>query len=241
MDGKLILKDGTKLSGNSFGANTSCAGEVVFATGMVGYPEAITDPSFKGQILVFTYPLIGNYGVAGKKFFESDRIHVNGLIVCNYINTPSHYSSNQNLADWLKKEGVPALEISDTRFLAQKLRTHGTMLGKMVLKKDIALADPNLENLVAQTSTKMVTRDGSGKRKIVLFDCGAKRNIRRSLLKRGVEIITVPWNYDIFKYGITPDGIVISNGPGDPKMAEKTIQIIKKFGSEDSNIWHLSW
>lgn len=228
MKGKLSLQDGVTLEGKSFGKETAVSGEVVFATGMVGYPESLTDPSYAGQILVFTYPLIGNYGVAEKKFFESDKIHVKGLIVCSYIDTPSHATSIQNLSEWLKSEGVPALEISDTRFLAQKLRTYGTMLGKITFGKDIKLEDPNLKNLVALVSSKKLTRSGAGKKKIVLFDCGAKKNIERSLLKRDVEVITVPWDYDIFENNMAFDGIVISNGPGDPKMADKTISIIKK-------------
>lgn len=228
MKGKLILADGTALSGQSFGKDVAVAGEVVFATGMVGYPESLTDPSYKGQILVLTYPLVGNYGVSEEKFFESHKIHVSGLIVCNYIDTPSHTTSIRNLSDWLKAEGVPALEISDTRYLAQKLRNHGTMLGKITFGRDIKQYDPNLDNLVAQTSTKKVVTAGKGKKTIVLFDCGAKRNIQRSLLKRNIQVVTVPWDYDIFEHGVKPDGIVISNGPGDPKMADKTIAIIKK-------------
>jgi carbamoyl-phosphate synthase small subunit len=138
MQSKLILKDGTVYEGHSFGADKSVSGEVVFATGMVGYPEAITDPSFRGQILVMTYPLVGNYGVPDKKFWESDKIQISGLIVCNYNNTPSHHSSRQTLSAWLKKEGVPALEIKDTRGLTQKLREHGVMLGK-ILFNDVSL------------------------------------------------------------------------------------------------------
>lgn len=228
MNGKLILSDGTTLTGKSFGTNSSVAGEVVFTTGMVGYPESMTDPSYRGQLLVFTYPLIGNYGVPEKEFFESDQIHVSGLIVCNYIDTPSHVTSTRTLSEWLKKEGVPALEISDTRFLAQKLRTSGTMLGKIVIDKDVKFYDPNLDNLVALTSTKKVIKEGKGEKRIVLFDCGAKRNIRRSLLKRNIEAITVPWNYDVFEDNMEFDGIVISNGPGDPKVARETIEIIRR-------------
>ncbi|MBP6913248.1 MAG: glutamine-hydrolyzing carbamoyl-phosphate synthase small subunit [Candidatus Levybacteria bacterium] len=227
MIGKLILSDGTTFSGKSFGRDKGVSGEVVFATGMVGYPESITDPSYSGQILVLTYPLIGNYGVSDKKFFESSKIHISGLVVCNYINTPSHNTSVRSLSDWLKDEGIPALEISDTRYITQKLRMNGTMLGKIVFTKDVELYDPNVDNLVALCSTKNVYTQGKGKEKIVLFDCGSKRNISRSLLKRGVQVITVPWDYDIFKKEIKPDGIVISNGPGDPKMADKTISIIK--------------
>lgn len=228
MIGKLTLADGSSLSGNSFGANISTAGEVVFATGMVGYPESLTDASYEGQIIVFTYPLIGNYGVPDSKFFESKRIHVKGLIVCNYTDTPSHPTSKKTLGEWLKEENIPALEISDTRYLTQKLRTTGTMLGKIVIGKDIKLYDPNLDNLVSEVSITTPKTEGKGKKKIVLFDCGAKRNIARNLVKRGVEVTTVPWDYDIFEKKLDFDGILISNGPGDPKMAKKTIEIIKK-------------
>src|SRR5580704_14217106 len=137
MNGELILKDGTRLEGQSFGAPVTAAGEVVFATGMVGYPESLTDPSFLGQILVYTYPLIGNYGVPDKKLWESNGLKISGLIVCQYNDTPSHWQSRQSLSQWLKKEKIPALEISDTRGLTQKLRQHGVMLGKISFgKKD---------------------------------------------------------------------------------------------------------
>jgi len=125
MMGKLILGDGSQFEGQSFGANKSTAGEVVFSTGMVGYPESLTDPSYLGQILILTYPLIGNYGVPEKSYWESDSIKVSGLIVSNYIDTPSHIQSKQTLSAWLKSEKIPALEISDTRFLTQKIRTKG--------------------------------------------------------------------------------------------------------------------
>lgn len=230
--GTLTLIDGTQLTGKSFGKDIPVSGEVVFATGMVGYPESLTDPSYEGQILVLTYPLIGNYGVPEKNFFESDRIHVKGLVVCNYIDTPSHATSTQTLSKWLKSENIPALEISDTRFLAQTLRTHGTMLGKITFDKNVEFKDPNLENLVEKVSTKKIIRNGTGGKTIIVFDCGAKRNIERCLLKRNINVITVPWNYDIFDQANNEslffDGIVISNGPGDPKMATKTIEIIKK-------------
>lgn len=234
MKGKLILQDGTVLEGTSFGKDISTSGEVVFATGMVGYPESLTDPSYAGQILVFTYPLIGNYGVADKVFFESNKIHVKGIVVCKYVEKHSHPTSRQSLGEWLKQEGIPGLEISDTRFITQTLRTHGTMLGKLEInppKEGIKQYDPNLENLVEQVSTDEVSVQGSGKTKIVLIDCGAKRNIARSLLKRNTTVITVPWDYDIFNPPMGKrldfDAIVISNGPGDPKLAKKTIEIVK--------------
>lgn len=226
--GKLILSDGKTFTGYSFGYEGPTAGEVVFATGMVGYPEAITDPSFEGQLLTMTYPLIGNYGVPDKKLWESERIHINGLIVSTYNETPSHRQAQQSLSDWLKKEKIPALEIKDTRFIAQHIRDKGAELGKIIFDKDIDFYDPNTENLVARVSPKKVTRIGTGKKKIVLFDCGAKRNIQKCLVKRGVEVIIAPWDYDIFTTGESFDGIIISNGPGDPKMADKTIAIIQK-------------
>ncbi len=267
MTGKLILEDGSEFEGQSFGANKSTAGEVVFSTGMVGYPESLTDPSYLGQILILTYPLIGNYGVPEKSYWESDSIKVSGLIVSNYIDTPSHIQSKQTLSSWLKSEKIPALEITDTRFLTQKIRTKGTMLGKIIFDRDIKFHDPNKENLVAQVSTKKIIGQGTrlaarqgGKKTVLLLDCGAKENIARCLVKREVRVITVPWDFDPFddnviasersERGDLPlgkrllrlpsnrdprndnslnfDAIVVSNGPGDPKMAGKTIQTIKK-------------
>ena len=145
---KLILKDGSIYEGKSFGAEKSLSGEVVFATGMVGYPEALTDPSFRGQILVLTYPLVGNYGIPDKKTWESSKIQVSGLIVCNYIDTPSHHASLKTLSKWFCEQGLPLLEIKDTREITQKLRTEGVMLGGIIFNnKKIKLEDPNKRNL----------------------------------------------------------------------------------------------
>lgn len=265
MIGTLMLRDGTEFSGVSFGANRPASGEVVFATGMVGYPESLTDPSYQGQILVMTYPLMGNYGVPGKKFWESNGIKITGLIVSNYIDTPSHYSSKRSLRQWLEAEKIPALEIKDTRALTKKLRQQGVMLGKIVfnnlslrgysrsnlpdldwakprragligiatpLAKASGLAmtrfdDPNLRNLVSEVSTKRIIREGSGKKSVAVFDCGVKQNIVRELVKRKIAVTVVPWDYDIFAKKLKFDGIVISNGPGDPKMAAKTIGLAK--------------
>jgi carbamoyl-phosphate synthase small subunit len=226
--GLLQLQDSIALEGFSFGYEGPVSGEVVFATGMVGYPEAITDPSFEGQILVLTYPIIGSYGVPDKSFFESERIHISGLIVSTYNETPSHAASKETLSSWLKREKIPGLIIKDTRFLAQHIRDNGVQLGKIIFDKDIPYHDPNTENLVAKVSQKEVTTMGKGKKKIILFDCGVKRNIQRSLAKRNVEVITVPWDYDIFASSTKFDGILISNGPGDPKMADKTVATVRK-------------
>jgi carbamoyl-phosphate synthase small subunit len=228
--GMLVLEDGTQFEGVSFGYEGAAAGEVVFSTGMVGYPEALTDASFEGQILVMTYPILGNYGVPEQSWWESDRIHVAGLIVCNYVNTPSHAQSSMKLGTWLRQERVPALEIADTRLLTQHIRTCGTMLGKIVFDCDIPLYDPDGDNLVAQVSAKEVQREGTGDTTIVLLDCGAKRNIVRSLLARNVQVITVPWDYDLFgsENSFDFDGILVSNGPGNPKMADKTIETVRR-------------
>lgn len=227
--GALVLEDGTRFEGTSFGSVTPMAGEVVFCTGMVGYPEALTDASYTGQILAMTYPIIGNYGVPDVSLWEDDRIHISGLIVSNYIETPSHVQSTMNLGTWLCREHIPALEIKDTRKLTQHIRTHGTLLGKLVFDEDIPFYNPDEANLVAQVSTTEVQVHGSGEITIVLIDCGAKRNIVRSLVARGVRVITVPWNYDLFAptCGFSFDGILVSNGPGNPKMAVPTITTLR--------------
>jgi carbamoyl-phosphate synthase small subunit len=227
--GKLVLEDGTMMEGTSFGYEEAVAGEVVFSTGMVGYPEALTDASFAGQILNMTYPLIGNYGVPDRSLWESDRVQVSGLIVSNYTDEPSHFQSIMTLGAWLRGQKIPALEIKDTRLLTQHIRTHGAMLGKIVFDEDIPFHDPNTENLVAQVSNPHVAVDGSGDSTLVLLDCGAKHNIVHSLLARNIRVITVPWNYDLFSEarGFDFDGLLISNGPGNPKMADKAIQTIR--------------
>lgn len=228
MNGQLVLRDGTKFEGQSFGYEKSVSGEVVFSTGMVGYPESLTDPSYLGQILIFTYPLIGNYGVPKKSQWESGGIKVQGLIVSDYIDTPSHFQSEMTLSEWLKNEKIPGLEIKDTRYLAQKIRSGGVLLGKIQIKNQIDFYDPDKENLVRRASIKKITTEGQGNKTILLLDCGAKRNIVRCLLAKGVKIITIPWNYDPFANNLRFDGIVISNGPGNPKMAAETINNVKK-------------
>ncbi len=225
--GVLILEDGSEFEGTSFGYVGETAGEVVFSTGMVGYPEALTDASFSGQILTMTYPIVGNYGVPESSLWESDRIHVAGLIVSNYVAQPSHFQSTMNLGTWLQRERIPALEIKDTRLLTRHIRQHGTLLGKIVFDDDIPFYDPNTGNLVAQVSTSEVQEQGSGDLTIALIDCGAKRNIARSLLARNMRVITLPWDYDLFPASFAFDGIVISNGPGNPKMVGKTIRTIR--------------
>lgn len=229
LHGVLMLEDGTTFEGTSFGAHRAIAGEVVFSTGMVGYPEAFTDPSFTGQILTLTYPLVGNYGVPTSDLWEDDHIHIAGLVVSNYIDTPSHAQSTMTLGQWLHSEGIPALEIKDTRRLTQHLRKHGTMLGKMVFEHDIPFVNPNETNLVERVSTGILKKEGQGPKTIALIDCGAKRNIVRMLTQRGVQVVTVPWDWDLFapETDFSFDAIVVSNGPGNPKMALQTIETLK--------------
>jgi len=228
MKGKLILKNDLQIEGQSFGYEEAKSGELVFSTGMVGYPEFLTDPSYEGQILVLTYPIIGNYGVPDKRFWESSRIHVAGLVVNQYVDTPSHFQSKKTLSQWLKEEKIPALEIKDTRLLTQILRDKGVQLAKIVFKDEINFYDPNKDNLVDRVSAKKVEKTGEGLKTVVLIDCGVKENIKRSLLKRNVRLITVPWDFDIFNLKEKFDGVVVSNGPGDPKMCQATIKTVKK-------------
>jgi len=225
----LVLEDGTTFAGISFGYEAAVSGEVVFSTGMVGYPEALTDASFAGQILTMTYPIIGNYGVPEPSLWESDKIQVAGLIVSDYIDTPSHVQSTMKLDTWLKLQKIPALEIKDTRFLTQHIRKHGTMLGKILFDSDIPFYNPDSDNLVAKVSTKQVTKKGAGDVTIALIDCGAKRNIEHCLIARNVRVVTVPWDWDLFapEHDFAFDGILVSNGPGNPKMAQKTIETIR--------------
>ena len=231
----LILDDGTVFVGKSFGYEKTVAGEVVFNTAMMGYPESLTDPSYSGQILVTTYPLIGNYGVPRReevdglsRFYESEKIHVEALVVSDYSFEYSHWNAAKSLADWLKEEEIVGIYDIDTRELTKRLREHGSMKGKIVIEggDDIEFVDPNLTNLVAKVSCKEVIRYGNGDKKVVLVDCGVKHNIIRCLLKRNVTVIRVPWDYDFNT--LEYDGLFISNGPGDPDMCGITVDHIRQ-------------
>ncbi|MFC1597997.1 glutamine-hydrolyzing carbamoyl-phosphate synthase small subunit [Patescibacteria group bacterium] len=227
---KLILSDGTTFEGYSFGAKKSLTGEVVFNTGMVGYPEGFTDPSYQGQILTMTYPIIGNYGVP-KGPFESKGIKISGLIVQYYSEEYSHAEAVQSLGEWLQKDGIPAICDIDTRAVTKKLREHGVMLGQIVIGDDEPVAtkdieDPNERNLVAEVSIKRTKTVGKGTKTVIAVDCGMKENIIRNLVDRGVNVKRVPWNYNYTKEKW--DGLFISNGPGDPMMAEATIEYLRQ-------------
>lgn len=233
----LILEDGTKFEGFSFGATKSCSGEVVFNTGMTGYPESLTDPSYLGQILVPTFPLIGNYGVPSRQeefdgmsaYLESEKIHPQAIVCQDYSTEYSHWQSVSSLSDWLIEENVVGIWGIDTRALTKILRDKGSMLGKIIVDgcSNIDFYDPNKENLVEKASCKEVIEYGIGNTKnVVLVDCGVKNNIIRCLLRRGAHVIRVPWDYDFTT--IDYDGLFISNGPGNPDFAEVTVANIKK-------------
>jgi len=228
-----VLEDGTEFYGKSFGFEKSVSGEVVFNTAMTGYPESLTDPSYRGQILTLTYPIVGNYGVPAAdmengmlKYFESNALHITGLIISDYSKDYSHWNASKSLGAWLKEFQVPGIYGIDTRELTKILREKGTMLGKIIFnEEDIPLYDPNKINLVDEVSIKEKKIFGNGKYKILLIDCGVKNNIIRNLIKRNVTVIMVPWDYDISKEKY--DGLFISNGPGDPKQCTATINNLK--------------
>ncbi|KAI8324514.1 carbamoyl-phosphate synth [Martensiomyces pterosporus] len=270
----LALKDGTLLQGHSFGAEIkSVSGECVFQTGMVGYPESLTDPSYRGQILVLTYPLIGNYGVPSQTeldpllkdlpaYFESNQIHVAGLVVGQASAEFSHHLAQSSLGDWLKREGVPAIYGVDTRAITKRIREEGVMLGKILFPtsvvgesdykgengdeaaalipdyQNVPWVDPNATNLVAEVSCKepklytpapeaaLKRADGKTVR-IVAVDIGMKYNQIRCFVKRGVELLVVPWDYDFLAEADSMDGLFLSNGPGDPTTITVTIERVK--------------
>jgi carbamoyl-phosphate synthase small subunit len=240
---KLVLENNLEFSGYSFGYSKSVSGEVVFNTAMTGYPESLTDPSYKGQILVLTYPIIGNYGVPDYKlendlfkFFESYALHISGLVISDYSEEYSHWNAYKSLGDWLKEYKVPGIFGIDTRALTKILREKGTMLGKIIVNnKPVDYYDPNKDNLVKQVSIKEKKVYGNGKYKVLLVDCGVKYNIIRSLLQRDTTVTVVPWDYDFTKEKY--DGLLISNGPGDPKECKATIQNLQKAIKEDIPIY----
>ena len=248
---RLILEDGSQFVGWSFGYDTPTTGEVVFNTAMTGYPESLTDPSYAGQILVTTFPLIGNYGVPdtglGKNglplYMESEKIHAKALVVADYSETYSHWNAKESLASWLKREKIPAITGIDTRRLTKVLRESGVMMGRIeISEKGIVNSDkfatalPESEkdygsvNWVEKVSCKEVITyqpEGEKKHRVVLVDCGVKANIIRCLIKRGIEVVRVPWDYDFNQLEF--DGLFLANGPGDPEQCTKTVANIQTF------------
>lgn len=240
----LLLHDGMEFHGYSFGSQQAAAGEIVFNTAMTGYPESLTDPSYRGQILVATYPLIGNYGVPQESYdettglinnFESPKIQISGLIISDYSFEFSHWAAQKSLSNWLQEHNIPALYGIDTRALTQHIRTHGAMLAKIIFHEDIPWYDPNKENLVAKVSTPQRKIYGNGKYKVMLVDCGIKTNIMRCLLRDDTTVIQVPWDYDFTAEEY--DGLFLSNGPGNPEMCTETIAHLKHIFNEEKPIF----
>ncbi|MBS6238896.1 MAG: glutamine-hydrolyzing carbamoyl-phosphate synthase small subunit [Bacteroides sp.] len=262
----LILDDGSRFHGKSFGYEKPVAGEVVFNTAMTGYPESLTDPSYAGQLMALTYPLVGNYGVPPftiepnglATFMESERIHAEAIIVSDYSEDFSHWNAAESLADWLKREQVPGITGIDTRELTKVLREHGVMMGRIVFDiveneidngqltidnyEDINYVDRvsckeiivykgnesrrfSIDTPAAQLNCQLSTVNCQLKR-VALLDCGVKTNILRCLLKRDVEVIRVPWDYDFNELEF--DGLFISNGPGDPDTCDAAVQNIRR-------------
>ena len=267
----LILDDGTTFRGYSFGYEKPVAGEVVFNTAMTGYPESLTDPSYAGQLMVLTYPLIGNYGVPPRTFqpnglstfMESEKIHAEAIIISDYSREYSHWNAQCSLGDWLKEEHIPGIYGIDTRALTKKLREHGVMMGRIEIEGmdngELTMDNYGEVNYVDKVSCKdILVYSGEEshsfgidtpaetlnsqlsilncqlKKKVVLLDCGVKHNIIRSLLKRNLMIIRVPWNYD-FNH-LDYDGLFLSNGPGDPDTCDAAVQNIRKALSGDRPI-----
>lgn len=246
VDGLLVLEDGTVYRGHGFGAEAETPGEVVFNTGMTGYTESLTDPSYSGQILLQTYPLIGNYGVpAGivdrygfPAGMESNKVQVQGYIVSQAMPKPSHWASNMTLHEWLQREGIPGVYGLDTRRLTEKLRMKGVMLGILKVGGDLDeeelaarardVPDPNQRNLVAKVSARSPVTYGAGGPRVALVDCGVKLGIIRNLLARGAEVVLLPYDTsadELMSY--EPDGVIVSNGPGDPEVCSEAIETLK--------------
>ena len=234
----LVLQDGTKFHGKSFGYAAPVAGEVVFNTAMMGYPESLTDPSYAGQLVTLTFPLVGNYGVPPftftadglPTFMESDHIHASAVIVSDYSEQYSHWNAHESLADWLKREHVPGITGIDTRELTKVLREHGVMMGQIIFDDEpdnIPQAQYEGVNFVDRVSCKDIIKynEGAGKR-VVLVDCGVKANIIRNLIERGLEVVRVPWNYDYT--GMEFDGLFLGNGPGDPDLCQEAVDILRQ-------------
>ena len=276
IEAKLILEDGTEFVGRSFGYAAGTTGEVVFNTAMTGYPESLTDPSYAGQILVTTFPLIGNYGVPDTGmgsdglplFMESEKIHPKALVVADYSETCSHWNVKESLATWLKREKIPAITGIDTRRLTKVLRAHGVMMGRIILSEELRVKSEELRvkseefrmkneefataldygdvnwvekvsckevitykpDMTAVANSKLYTLNSKLK-KVVLVDCGVKANIIRCLIRRGVEVIRVPWDFDFNQLDF--DGLFLANGPGDPEQCGKTVEHIRTFLNND--------
>lgn len=242
-DAKLILEDGTVFTGYSFGSTKSAAGEVVFNTSMTGYPESLTDPSYCGQILTLTYPLVGNYGVPAKilenqmhKFFESEKVQITALIISDYSFKYNHWNADQSLDMWLKNNNIPGIYGIDTRALTKHIREKGSMLGKVIIQdNDCEFYDPNKDNLVDKVCLKEKIVYGNGKHRVMLLDCGVKNNIIRYFIEKDTTVIRVPWDYNYHNEDY--DALFISNGPGNPEMCDVTINNLSRSINQNKPVF----
>ncbi|KAK0513408.1 hypothetical protein JMJ35_004394 [Cladonia borealis] len=239
----LTIKNGPVFNGKSFGAKSNVSGEAVFTTSLVGYPESLTDPSYRGQILVFTQPLIGNYGVPSSardehgllRYFESPNIQAVGVVVADVAEQYSHWTAVESLSEWCAREGVPAISGVDTRAIVTYLREQGSSLAKITVgeeydeEQDEAFVDPEQINLVRKVSTKAPfhVSSSNGDLHVAVIDCGVKENILRSLVGRGCSVTCFPFDYPIHKVAHHFDGVFISNGPGDPTHCVDTVQSLR--------------
>ncbi len=244
-DVTLLLDNGTAFRGHSFGYTAPVAGEIVFNTAMVGYVESLTDPSYAGQIMVLTYPLVGNYGVPPFVFdsqhlpadMESDRIYPAAIVVADYSEDYSHWHAHESLAAWLQREKIQGITGIDTRQLTKILREQGVMMGKIICDDDpttIPATQYEEVNFVAQVSCKEIItylptteRQHEHTPRVVLVDCGVKANIIRCLLHRGIEVVRVPWDYDFNSLDF--DALFLANGPGNPDTCETTVEHIRTY------------
>ncbi len=248
--GKLIFDDGSVLDGMGFGYSTTTVGEIVFNTGMVGYTETLTDPSYCGQILTLTHPLVGNYGVPNPdtkdkdgipKYFESEKIQVRGLVIHELSLVASHWNMSMTLDEWLYNEKIPGISGIDTRALTKKLRDDGVMMAALVvsdeeinveeIKQNLSSStNYNSEEFMEEVSTKSDQIIGDEKQSVVVIDTGTKNAILRNIRNIGYKVIKVPWNSTIEKIlSYKPKGVIISNGPGDPQKCLDTIKTAKSL------------
>ncbi|KAF5656745.1 carbamoyl-phosphate synthase arginine-specific small chain mitochondrial [Fusarium circinatum] len=247
----LTIRDGPVFQGKAFGANANISGEAVFTTSLVGYPESMTDPSYRGQILVFTQPLIGNYGVPSAvrdeynllKYFESPHVQCAGIVVSDVAVNYSHWTAVESLSEWCAREGVPAISGVDTRAIVTHLREQGSSLARISIgeeydaDEDEGFVDPGQINLVKRVTTKapFVVESPGASLHVALIDCGVKENILRSLVSRGASVTVFPYDYPIHKVSQHFDGVFISNGPGDPTHCQATVHNLARL-MESSNI-----